>query len=172
MAKRSSDSFVPSITLEKELGRKFIMRMAGMPKDVGEAIWQVDATDQALNRHQEVTGLSGADVWVVGLQDWQQTDWLKDSPWHTLFAERLNGTADTTVFRSFQWRVRPGQHVDVHFVNLSQTQDMPALCLALAVYDLSREAMPALRVNGKATRSARARNCMREGWRNMPVASN
>ncbi len=171
-AKRSTEDFVPPITLEKELGRKFVLRMAGLPDGVGQAMLRIDAADQAMNSHQEVSGLSGADVWVVGLQDWQQTDWLKNSPWHALFAARLSESAETTLFRSFQWRVRTGQHIDVHFVNLSQAQDVPRLCLALAVYDLSRELMPQLRLNGSATRSARARNCIREGWRDMPVASN
>ncbi len=171
-AQRGAEDFVPPITLEKELGRKFILRMAGMPDGVGRAMMQIDAPDQAMNRHQQVSDLSGADVWVVGLQDWQQTDWLRDTPWSTLFAERLNATPDSTVYRSFQWRVRTGQYIDVHFVNLSQTRDMPPLCLALAVYDLSREVMPELRVNGRAIRSARARSCVREGWHDMPLASN
>ena len=57
-------------------------------------------------------------------------------------------------------------------MNLSRTKDMPPLCLALAVYDLSREVMPELRVNGRAIRSARARSCVREGWNDMPLASN
>ncbi|MBM2292828.1 hypothetical protein JQX09_17490 [Sulfitobacter pseudonitzschiae] len=171
-AQRGAGDFVPPITLEKELGRKFVLRMAGMPEGVGRAMMQIDAPDQAMNRHQEVSDLAGADVWIVGLQDWQQTDWLRDTPWSALFAERLNETPDSTVYRSFQWRVRTGQYVDVHFVNLSQTQGMPPLCLALAVYDLSREVMPELRVNGRAIRSARARSCAREGWRDMPFASN
>lgn len=171
-AQRGAEEYVPPITLEKELGRKFILRMAGMPDGVGQAMMQIDATDQAMNRHQQVSDLAGADVWVVGLQDWQQTDWLRDTPWSALFAERLNATPDSTIYRSFQWRVRTGQYVDVHFVNLSQTKQMRPLCLALAVYDLSREVMPELRVNGRAIRSARARSCVREGWNDIPLASN
>lgn len=171
-AQRGAEDFVPPVTLEKELGRKFILRMAGMPDGVGRAMLQIDAPDQAMNRHQPVSNLSGADVWVVGLQDWQQTDWLRDTPWNALFAERLNATPDSTTYRSFQWRVRTGQYIDVHFVNLSRTKDMPPLCLALAVYDLSREIMPELRENGRAIRSARARSCVREGWNDIPLASN
>lgn len=172
LAKRTGEDFVPPITLEKELGRKFVLRMAGMPEGVGAALRKVDATERVINRHQQVSRLSGADVWVVGLADWHQTDWLRDSPWHALFAERLNETAESTVYRSFSWRVRPGQRIDVHFVNLSKASDMPPLCLALAVYDLSREVMPELRLNGSATRSARASNCLREGWQDLPFASN
>ncbi|MCR8828058.1 hypothetical protein [Pseudosulfitobacter koreensis] len=170
-AKRSTGDFVPPVTLEKELGRKFVLRMAGMPDGIGQAMMRIDAADQAMNNRQPVSDLSGADVWVVGLEDWHQTDWLKDSPWHALFAARLSESPETSLFRSFQWRVHTGQHIDVHFVNLSQVSEVPPLCLALAVYDLSREVMPELRLNGSATRSARARKCMREGWSDMPVAS-
>ena len=39
-AQRGAEDFVPPVTLEKELGRKFILRMAGMPDGVGRAMLQ------------------------------------------------------------------------------------------------------------------------------------
>ncbi|WP_299612327.1 hypothetical protein [uncultured Tateyamaria sp.] len=146
-----------SAAMDTELNRAIVLRSVRMPGAFGKLILDLDASAGLIDRTRDVADLTDADVWVVGLQDWSDTQWLKSSPLHTLFAAHLHSAAPTQKFKSFQWNVRNGQMLDVHFVNLNSAGTLSEACLAELVYRLSQRAVTSRRVADLSLVSARAR---------------
>ncbi|MEX0308607.1 MAG: hypothetical protein AB3N17_00020 [Tateyamaria sp.] len=142
--------------LDTELDRRIVLRSVRMPDAFGRLILDIDSDRKILDRAANVVKLTDADVWVVGLQGWSDTEWLAESPLHTLFAEDLHAASDELTFKSFQWNVRDGQMLDVHFVNLDRAHDLTNACLAELVYRLSQRAVANRRAGDLSLVSARA----------------
>ncbi|MEO0865072.1 MAG: hypothetical protein AAFY39_10900 [Pseudomonadota bacterium] len=142
--------------ISTELDRTIVLRSVRMPGAFGRLILDLDRAHGMINRTSDVTRLTDADVWVVGLKGWSDTAWLEESPLHSLFAGDLHSASPDLQFKSFQWNVRGGQMLDVHFVNLEQTSDLSHACLAEMVYRLSHRAVAHRRAGDMSLVSARA----------------
>ncbi|APX11659.1 hypothetical protein [Tateyamaria omphalii] len=142
--------------VDTELDRSIVLRSVRMPGAFGKLILDMDADARLLDRTRDVANLTDADVWVVGLRGWSDTEWLETSPLHKLFAAHLHAAHPAQRFKSFQWNVRGGQMMDVHFVNLRRASDLSEACLAELVYRLSQRAVTSRRVADLTLVSARA----------------
>ncbi|KIC48595.1 hypothetical protein RA29_12790 [Tateyamaria sp. ANG-S1] len=145
-----------SEAVDTEMDRAIVLRSVRMPGAFGKLILDMDAEAGLIDRKREVANLTDADVWVVGLKGWSDTDWLETSPLHRLFAAQLHAASPAQRFKSFQWNVRGGQMLDVHFVNLSRAAELSEACLAELVYRLSQRAVTSRRVADLSLVSARA----------------
>ena len=148
--------YTTSAEIYTELDRSVILRSVRMPGTFGRLILDIDRGRGMINRSTDVARLTDADVWVVGLEGWTDTAWLEESPLHTLFAKDLHTAPEHLKFKSFQWNVREGQMLDVHFVNLDRTRDLSHACLAELVYRLSQRAIASRRAADLSLVSARA----------------
>lgn len=142
--------------VDTELDRSIVLRSVRMPEAFGKLILDMDADAHMIDRSRDVATLTDADVWVVGLRGWADTDWLQTSPLHALFARHLHASSPAARFKSFQWNVRDGQMMDVHFVNLERVSEVSDACLAELVYRLSQRAVTHRRAEDLSLVSARA----------------
>lgn len=142
--------------VDTELDRAIVLRSVRMPGAFGSLLLDLDADAGMIDRTRDVANLTDADVWVVGLEGWSDTDWLQTSPLHKLFAAHLHSASPALRFKSFQWNVRDGQMMDVHFVNLKRASELSEACLAELVYRLSQRAVTSRRVADLSLVSARA----------------
>lgn len=126
----------------------FVLRAAGMPRSFTIQLMAADAEHKAIDTDAEVASLTEADVWVIGLEDWAATDWLRSSPLHTLFAEQLHRTAPDRPYRMFSWRLRNGRQVDLYFVHLGHAGGAAEACVASTIYAMSRAGIAARRSAG------------------------
>ena len=124
----------------------FVLRAAGMPRSFTTQLMAADAAHKAIDTKAEVASLTEADVWVIGLEDWAATDWLRTSPIYALFAERLHGTDAQTPYRMFNWRLRDGRQVDLYFVHLGHAGGAAEACVASTIYAMSRAGIAARRM--------------------------
>ncbi|MBY5932355.1 hypothetical protein KUV51_05025 [Tateyamaria omphalii] len=145
-----------SAAVDTELDRSVVLRSVRMPGAFGKLLLDMDADAGLIDRKRDVDNLTDADVWVVGLKGWSDTDWLETSPLHKLFAAQLHAASPVQRFKSFQWNVRGGQMMDVHFVNLSRASELSEACLAELVYRLSQRAVTSRRVADLSLVSPRA----------------
>lgn len=145
-----------SAAVDTELDRSIVLRSVRMPGAFGKLLLDMDAEARMIDRARDVATLTDADVWVVGLEGWSDTDWLESSPLHRLFAKHLHVASPALRFKSFQWNVRDGQMMDVHFVNLERVSDVSEACLAELVYRLSQRAVSHRRAADLSLVSARA----------------
>ncbi|WP_299042284.1 hypothetical protein [uncultured Tateyamaria sp.] len=146
-----------SAAVDTELDRSIVLRSVRMPGAFGKLILDMDSDAGLIDRTRDVATLTDADVWVVGLDGWSDTEWLATSPLYRLFASHLHDASPTLRFKSFQWNVRAGQMMDVHFVNLNRASDLSEACLAELVYRLSRRAVTSRRAADLSLVAARAR---------------
>ncbi|WP_147105749.1 hypothetical protein [Tateyamaria sp. syn59] len=145
-----------SAAVDTELDRSIVLRSVRMPGAFGQLILDMDADAGLIDRKRDVANLTDADVWVVGLKGWSDTKWLETSPLHKLFAAHLHAAHPGQRFKSFQWNVRGGQMMDVHFVNLRRASELSEACLAELVYRLSQRAVTSRRVADLSLVGARA----------------
>lgn len=131
--------------LRSSASGSFVLRAAGMPRSFTIQLMAADAAHKAIDTKAEVASLTEADVWVIGLEDWAATDWLRSSPIHALFAERLNRTAPDRPYRMFNWRLRDGRQVDLYFVHLGHAGGTDEACIASTIYAMSRAGIAARR---------------------------
>ena len=109
-----------------------------MPDTFGTGLLALDHKARLIDRKRKVAAMADADVWIVGLRDWSDIDWLMQSPLHRHFAEELKTTAPDAPLKSFQWNAGRGRILDLHFVNLTQAALMPETCLTQTLYRLSQ----------------------------------
>ena len=145
-----------SEAVDTEMDRAIVLRSVRMPGAFGKLILDMDSDAGLIDRTRDVGNLTDADVWVVGLEGWSDTEWLQTSPLHRLFADHLHASSPALRFKSFQWNVRGSQMMDVHFVNLERAADLTEACLAELVYRLSQRAVTSRRVADLSLVSARA----------------
>lgn len=146
-----------SEAVDTGLRRAIVLRSVRMPDTFGNLLLGLDADAGMIDRTRDVTNLLDADVWVVGLEGWSDTHWLKTSPLYGLFAAHLHGAAQSLKVKSFQWIMQDGQMMDVHFVNLNRADAPSQTCLAELVYRSSLQAVARRREADLSLASARAR---------------
>lgn len=126
-------------------GDSFVLRAAGMPRSFTTQLMAADAEHKAIDTKAKVASLTEADVWVIGLDDWRATEWLRTSPLYGLFAERLHSTGADTPYRMFNWTLKGGRQVELYFVHLGHAADAGEACLASTIYAMSRASIAARR---------------------------
>ncbi|MEO0390342.1 MAG: hypothetical protein AAF218_05315 [Pseudomonadota bacterium] len=130
---------------------RFVLRAAGMPRSFTTKLIEADAEHAVLDTEAKVASLTEADVWVIGLADWAQTEWLQGSPLYQLFAQRLHHTDADTPYRMFNWTLHDGRQIDLYFVHLGHVNVTGEACLASTIYALSRTGIAARRAMAAQT---------------------
>ncbi|MEL7132446.1 MAG: hypothetical protein AAGK77_08540 [Pseudomonadota bacterium] len=156
-ALNSDELKTTSEAVDTELSRTIVLRSVRMPQAFGKLLLDMDSDARLIDRRREVANLIDADVWVVGLKGWSDTQWLKASPLHKLFADHLHKAAPSLKFKSFQWMITKGQMLDVHFVNLNTASDLTDACLAEQIYRLSQRVVTSRRAGDLSLARVRAR---------------
>ncbi|MEM8579415.1 MAG: hypothetical protein AAGF60_16320 [Pseudomonadota bacterium] len=131
--------------MTQPVAERFVLRAAGMPRTFTAKIIEADADSGALDTDSKVASLTEADVWVIGLEDWDRTDWLKSSPIYALFAQRLHDTAPAVPYRLFNWTLKDGRQIDLYFVHLGHAEEAGQACMASTIYAMSRSGIAARR---------------------------
>lgn len=156
-ALNSDELKTTSEAVSTELDRTIVLRSVRMPQAFGKLLLDMDADARMIDRRRDVADLTDADVWVVGLEGWTDTQWLAKSPLHTLFAADLHEAAPSLKYKSFQWKITEGQMLDVHFVNLNTASELGDACLAEQIYRLSQRVITSRRAGDLSLARVRAR---------------
>lgn len=137
-AKQVEGTSTANAVVEDVASRRIVLRSVRMPDTFGTHLLALDHKARLIDRKRKVAAMADADVWIVGLRDWSDIDWLMQSPLHSHFAKELRTTAPDIPLKSFQWNAGHGRILDLHFVNLAQATLMPETCLAQTLYRLSQ----------------------------------